>query len=80
MDSVLQADEVTIKARKMKAEEEAVDVDGVDEYTEASQHRLDGLMLHGDEETDEDILWAIEEPDEDVDGWQLKLHMLDDYL
>lgn len=60
----------------MKAEEEAVDVDGVDEDLDALRHQPNGVMMH--DESDEDALWAAEEPDDDFDGWQMKLLMQDD--
>ena len=64
-----QEDEAEIARRKMLQEEEDVDVDGMVEGIVdggADHPRLNG-------ETDEDILWALEDPDDDIKGWKLKV-------
>lgn len=77
---VRQEDESEILARKMKQEEEAVDICTMDDplsisalepnANQAAEHvGLNGVST----ELDEDALWADEEPDEDVRGWKLKI-------
>ncbi|EJF63084.1 COMPASS complex protein [Dichomitus squalens] len=63
-------DEAEIARRKMLEEEEDVDIEsGVEEVNGTADHtRQNG-------ENDEDILWALEEPDDDMKGWELKVIM-----
>lgn len=72
----LQEDESEIALRKMKAEEEEIDIlSGVD--TGADQDNQRGTV-NGDD--DEEMTWATEDPDEDEAGWRMKLWMEDDDL
>ncbi|KAJ7067830.1 WD40-repeat-containing domain protein [Mycena amicta] len=59
-------DEADIIRRKMKEEEEEVDVDTVP----VTKPR--DAQLHGVASNDEDVSWAIEEPDEDVEDWTMQ--------
>ncbi|PIL36651.1 hypothetical protein GSI_00340 [Ganoderma sinense ZZ0214-1] len=61
-------DEAEIARRKMLEEEEDVDIEGGVEEVDgpAEQSRQNG-------ENDEDILWALEEPDDDMKTWKLKV-------
>ncbi|CAK5275830.1 unnamed protein product [Mycena citricolor] len=61
-------DEAEIIKRKMKAEEEEVDIDGLPDKPQEVQ--LQGVIPD-----DEDIAWAVEEPDLDVEGWKLRIDM-----
>lgn len=56
----------------MKQEEQAVDVDGVDDNAKV-QPDIQHSGLNGTAETDEDTLWADEELDGDVRGWKMKI-------
>ncbi|PCH41574.1 COMPASS complex protein [Wolfiporia cocos MD-104 SS10] len=64
-------DEDESALRKQKAEEEEVDINGVDDSALLVDH------LHRTADDDEDIAWALEEPDDDEGGWRLKV-MIDD--
>jgi COMPASS component SWD1 len=63
----------------MKQEEEAVDIDGVDDTTEMQPepngHIIQPIAvgLNETSETDEDALWADEEADDDIHGWKMKV-------
>jgi len=63
----------------MKQEEEAVDIDSVDDITQMRSESNGHLIQPGvtglveTSETDEDALWADEEPDDDVRGWKMKV-------
>jgi COMPASS component SWD1 len=62
----------------MKQEEEAVDIDGIDDTSttkpEPNGHiQLATAGFTEPLETDEDALWADEEPDDDVRGWKMKV-------
>lgn len=60
----------------MKAEEEEIDIlSGVD--TGAQEENQRG-PANGDD--DDETTWATEDPDEDEDGWRMKLWMEDDDL
>jgi COMPASS component SWD1 len=67
----LQEDESEIISRKMKQEEEYVDIEmGVD-ISEVAPVRTNGNV-------DDDAIWAEDEDDEDVVGWKMKLVMEND--
>ncbi|KIM83996.1 hypothetical protein PILCRDRAFT_68653, partial [Piloderma croceum F 1598] len=72
-------DESEIQQRKMKREEEAVDIDGVDDtaetHPEPNGHIIQPITIGSNEvsETDEDALWADEEADDDIHGWKMKV-------
>lgn len=63
----------------MKQEEEAVDIDGVEDTTEMQPQSNGHVVQPGAvglnemSETDEDALWAEEEPDDDIRGWKMKV-------
>jgi COMPASS component SWD1 len=62
----------------MKQEEEAVDIDGIDDTTALklgpNGHIRAGVARMNEvSETDEDALWADEELDDDVRGWKMKV-------
>lgn len=65
-------DEAEMAKRKMKEEEQEVDIAGVD----GGGAQPNGVRING--EHDEDILWADEEPDEDMEGWKMKILIEDD--
>ncbi|KAI0722010.1 COMPASS complex protein [Cerioporus squamosus] len=67
-------DEAEIARRKMLEEEEDVDIDGMIEPVTngATNH----VRQNG--EDDEDTLWALDDPDDDVKGWKLKVISEDD--
>ena len=65
----LQEDEVETARRKMKQEEEEVDVEGIFEVANEQNPQVVGLSR----EDDEDILWADKEPDDDVRNWNMKI-------
>ncbi|KAI0922003.1 hypothetical protein AcV5_000551 [Taiwanofungus camphoratus] len=65
-------DESELALRKMKAEEEEVDIDGLVENDAAIEH------LQRSAEDDEDITWAMEEPDNDSRGWRMKTFIEDE--
>lgn len=69
---VPQEDEEEMAKRKMKEEEQEVDIAGVD----GGGAQPNGVRING--EHDEDILWADEEPDEDMEGWKMKILIEDD--
>lgn len=59
--------------RKKLQEDEAVDIlNGVDDLVD---HKMNGVA--GDP-GDEDLEWADDEPDDDWQGWRLKVIMVDD--
>lgn len=71
-----QEDESEIALRKMKAEEEEIDIlSGMDTGAQEDDQRG---MVNGDD--DEEAAWATGEPDEDEAGWRMKLWMEDDDL
>lgn len=53
----------------MKEEEEDVDIHG------SPENETNGMLdpSRWSNEDDEDTAWAIEEPDDDVRGWRLKI-------
>ncbi|KAJ6627441.1 WD40-repeat-containing domain protein [Mycena sp. CBHHK59/15] len=67
-------DETAMIARKMKEEEEEVDIDTV---PEAAKPR--DVQLHGVLPGDEDVAWADEEPDDDLEGWKMNVIMEEDW-
>ena len=62
----VQEDEAEIARRKMLVEDEDVDVDGMIEVN------VNGTAEHVAEH-DEDLLWALDEPDDDYRGWKMKV-------
>jgi len=60
--------------RKMKEEEEEVDVDTVPEAAKPRQ-----VQLHGVQIGDEDVAWADEEPDDDLHDWTMRVTMEEDW-
>lgn len=71
---LLQEDEREIALRKMKQEEEDVDIHG------SFKPEVNGGAdpVRWTNEDDEDIAWANEEPDDDIRGWKLKILIEDD--
>ncbi|TFY61031.1 hypothetical protein EVJ58_g4767 [Rhodofomes roseus] len=67
-------DESEIALRKQKAEDEEVDIDGLVE--DQSSKPADLTQRVADD--DEDIVWAIEESDDDHPGWRMKVVVEDD--
>ncbi|KAI0773741.1 COMPASS complex protein [Fomes fomentarius] len=63
-------DEAEIARRKMLEEEEDVDIDG---EVEDTTNGVTDPYPHQNGENDEDTLWALEDPDDDVKGWKLKV-------
>ena len=60
--------------RKMLEEEEDVDIeDGVVDNAISAADQSRQLS-----ENDEDALWALEEPDDDVQGWKMKVLLEDE--
>jgi COMPASS component SWD1 len=59
----------------MKQEEEAVDIDGVENIAEMKPEPNGHTVRAVNEpsEMDEDALWADEEPDDDARGWKMKV-------
>jgi COMPASS component SWD1 len=71
-NQVFQEDENVLAERKMKQEEEEVDIlAGKD----AEEEIIDHPRVSGDED---DFAWADDEPDEDMRGWQMKIMMEDE--
>lgn len=66
-------DESELALRKMKAEEEEVDILGL-----AEDPVLPAEALQRINEDDPDIAWALEEPDDDLSGWRFKVMIEDD--
>jgi COMPASS component SWD1 len=66
-------DEGEVARRKAEEEDEEVDIDGFDE--EPSGRDKDRAV---EDEEDEELRWADQEPDEDVKGWKMKIWMDDD--
>jgi len=68
-----------MQQRKMKQEEEAVDIDEVDDTTktqpEPNGHIIQPTTVGLNDAlgTDEDVLWADEEADDDIQGWKMKV-------
>lgn len=65
-----------MKRRKMKREEEAVDIDEIEDPSEKpldTNGAQNGAAANGTADLDEDALWADEESDDDVRGWRLKV-------
>ena len=69
-----QEDESEIARRKMKGEEEDVDISGSPEAETNGVPEPSRWVS----EDDEDVVWANEEPDDDVRGWKLKILIEDD--
>ncbi|OSX60574.1 hypothetical protein POSPLADRAFT_1047985 [Postia placenta MAD-698-R-SB12] len=70
---ISQEDESELALRKMKAEEEEVDILGL-----AEDPVLPAEALQRINEDDPDIAWALEEPDDDLSGWRFKVMIEDD--
>jgi len=73
IDPFLQVDEEEIAIRKMKAEEEEVDIDSMVEDAAHRNARLDRSQTE-----DEDIAWADQEADKDLGDFKMKITMQDD--
>ena len=58
----------------MKAEEEEVDIDTVPEETRPRETQFHGVLPN-----DEDMMWADREPDDDREGWKLRLTMEEEW-
>lgn len=69
-------DEEEIADRKRRIEDAPVDVLTVDEDPTVHEAK----MQKEREVSDEDVLWAESEPDEDHPGWRMKVIMVDDEL
>jgi COMPASS component SWD1 len=69
---VSQEDESVLAERKMKQEEEVVDILG---GKDAGEEIVDHPRGNGDED---DFSWADDEPDEDIRGWRMKIVMEDE--
>jgi COMPASS component SWD1 len=67
-----QEDEAEIAKRKMKQEEDEVDIDSVIE--DAPERNAQPVGLQGE---DEDLAWADEDPDDDEGEWKMKIIMED---
>jgi len=67
-------DEADMIRRKMKEEEEEVDIDTV---PEAAKPR--DIQLHGVQPGDEDVAWADEELDDDQQDWKMRVIMEEDW-
>ncbi|KAH9853954.1 COMPASS complex protein [Lenzites betulinus] len=67
-------DEADIARRKMLEEEEDVDIEGgaTDVADSAADH-----IRQPTGENDEDTIWALDEPDDDLEGWKMKV-LVDD--
>ncbi|KAL0949062.1 hypothetical protein HGRIS_009160 [Hohenbuehelia grisea] len=76
-------DEADVYTRKMKAEEQEVDIDGDAEVDEEKSILTSASIVVASDARDEDTVWADEEPDDDSDtgGCRLKIIIVDeDYL
>lgn len=71
--NTLQEDEEEILKRKMKEEEEEVDVDTI---TGDTTHQI--MQPDGTQFDDEDIAWAEEDADGDVEEFKMKILMQED--
>lgn len=60
--------------RKMKEEEEEVDIETM---PEAAKPR--DIQLHGVQAGDEDVAWADEEPDDDLQDWKMRVIIEEDW-
>lgn len=69
----LQEDESEIARRKMKQEEEEVDVEEIQDEDANSKQTLQHFG-----ENDEEACWADEDPDDDMRGWKMKLVIEED--
>ncbi|KAJ7367904.1 WD40-repeat-containing domain protein [Mycena albidolilacea] len=67
-------DEADMIRRKMKAEEEEVDIDTMPEAAKPRE-----VQLHGVQPGDEDVTWADEEPDDDQQDWKMGVIMEEDW-
>ncbi|KAF7354969.1 COMPASS complex protein [Mycena sanguinolenta] len=67
-------DEADMVRRKMKEEEEEVDIDTVPEAAKPRQ-----IHHHGVQPGDEDVAWADEEPDDDQQDWKMRVIMEEDW-
>jgi len=71
-------DESELQRRKMKQEEEPIDIDRMEDIVQMIPEsngygQPAAAGLHETAETDEDALWADEEPDDDMRGWKMKV-------
>jgi len=67
-------DEDILEQRKMKEEEVEVDIDGIDGAAEVAAERV--RAQSGDD--DEDAAWALEDPDDDVHEWRMRIIIEDE--
>ena len=67
-----QEDESVLAERKMKQEEEEVDILS---GNEVGEEIVDYPRVNGDED---EFTWADDEPDEDIRGWRMKIVMEDE--
>ncbi|KZT12652.1 WD40 repeat-like protein [Laetiporus sulphureus 93-53] len=67
-------DENELALRKKKAEEEEVDIVGLGDDVTVQTPEYTQRVVEGDE----DIAWALEEPDDDALGWKMKVIIEDD--
>jgi COMPASS component SWD1 len=72
-DASLQEDEEEIAKRKMKAEEEEVEIDFVVGGATRRDTRVDGSQTE-----DEDIAWADQDADKDLGLFKMKIIMQED--
>ena len=72
-DASLQEDEEEIAKRKMKAEEEEVEIDFVVGDATRRDARLDSSQTE-----DEDIAWADQDADKDLELFKMKIIMQED--
>lgn len=70
----MQEDEAEIARRKMLEEEEDVNID--DAVEDAANGAADHYRQSS--ENDEDLLWALDEPDDDIKGWKLQVLIEDE--
>lgn len=74
MLNTIQEDEEDIIARKMRAEEDDVDVDGSDNDSLVT----DSHIKPNEKGWQEDLRWADAYPDEDSPNWTMRIIMRDD--
>ncbi|GBE79127.1 Set1 complex component swd1 [Sparassis crispa] len=68
-------EESELALRKMKAEEQEVDIDGLTDDKDEVARRNE---LQRNDEDDEDVAWATEEPDEDISDWRMRIQVEDE--
>jgi COMPASS component SWD1 len=60
--------------RKMKEEEDEVDIETVSEAAKPRE-----VQLHGLQPGDEDVTWAEEESDDDMQDWKMQVVIEEDW-